>query len=116
MQNYMPLKMGKEEKSAGSCERSLYLQNIPFIPSLPLKNLQLSRMGDSQVSVGQKKCVHLGFSLQATETFFPFDQYDSLKILGLQSVQLHTMSCHTGQDPGWGIVLFLESPAPAGIS
>lgn len=50
MQNSMPLKMGKEEKSAGSCERSLYLQNILFIASLPLKNLQLSRMGDSQIS------------------------------------------------------------------
>lgn len=61
MQNSMPLKVGKEEKSAGSCERSLYLQNIPFIASLPLKNLQLSRMGDSQVSVGQNKRVHLGF-------------------------------------------------------
>lgn len=38
--------------------------NIPFIASLPLKNLQLSRMGDSQVSVGLKKCVHLGFCLR----------------------------------------------------
>lgn len=61
MQNSMPLEVGKEEKSAGSCERSLYLKNIPFIAPVPLKNLQLSRMGDSQVSVGQNKCVHLGF-------------------------------------------------------
>lgn len=115
MQNSMPLKVGKEEKSAGSCERSLYLQNMPFIASLPLKNLQLSRMGESQVSVGQNKYVHLGFFLQTTETFFAFDQYP-LKNLGMQYVQLHTMPCHTGQDPGWGIVLFLAPPAPAGIS
>lgn len=80
--------------------------------SLLLKNLQLSRMGDSQVSVEQKKCVHLGFCLQTTDTFFPFDQYDSLKDLGVQSVQLHTIPCHEGQDPGWGMVLFLASPAP----
>lgn len=56
--------------------------------------------GESQVSVGQNKCVHLGFFLQTTETFFAFDQYDSLKNFGVQSVQLHTMPCHSGQDPG----------------
>ena len=37
---------------------------------------------------------------------FPFEQPNSLKNFGAQSVQLHTTPCHTGLEPGWGLYCF----------
>lgn len=109
----MPLKMGKEEKSAGNCERSLYLQKHSFYSFSSFgESAAFKNGGQSGFCRAKEVCAP---GLLSTETFFPFDQYDSLKNLGVQSVQLHTMPCHEGQDPGWGMALFLASPAP-GIS
>lgn len=114
MLNSIPLYMGKEKKSAGSCERSLYLQNIPFIASLPLRNLQGGRQsGSCRSNEGHTSGLS---SLDWLLGSFPFEQPDSLRNFEVQSVQLHTTPCHAGQEPERGLVLLLALPAPAGIS
>lgn len=94
----------KEKKSAGSCERSLYLQNIPFTAALPLRNLQLCRMGDTQVSVGQTKCVHVGFCFCADcWGLFPSSHLTPLKSsrCSLCSFTLHPAMQDRNWDGDW---------------